>query len=145
MSETGVREDRYGSRARRRPRPVLRWLLTAAALVVLLVLSIVAYRNFGNAPIEAEQVAFDVRDDGHVHVTVQVRRDDPSDRAECVVRARAESGREVGRKEIVVPPAEGAVVQGTTLRTSARATIGEVYGCTYNVPEYLSTQQRPIG
>ncbi|MHA6798480.1 DUF4307 domain-containing protein [Bounagaea algeriensis] len=145
MADTGIRQDRYGSRARRRPRPVLRWLLIAAALVVLLLLSLVAYRNFGSAPIEAEQVAFDVRDDGHVQVTVQVRRDDPSQQAECVVRARHESGREVGRKEILVPPAEGPVVQDTTLRTSARATIGEVYGCTYNVPEYLSTQQRPFG
>ncbi|MEU6131600.1 DUF4307 domain-containing protein [Saccharopolyspora sp. NPDC047091] len=140
-----VPAGRYGSRARRTAPPAVRWGLGVLAAVVLLGVALLGYRNLGSAPIEGKQVAFEVIDDGSVHVTAEVRRDDPARPAECVIRARAESGEEVGRKEILVPPATGTVQQGTVLRTSHRATIGEVYGCTYRVPEYLSTHQRPTG
>ena len=140
-----VPEGRYGSRARRTAPPVARWVLGALALVVLAGVAVVGYQNLGSAPIEGKQIAFDVLDDGSVHVTAEVRRDDPAAPAECVIRARAESGEEVGRKEVLVPPGGGTVRLGTVLRTSHRATIGEVYGCTYRVPEYLSTHQRPTG
>lgn len=145
MTETRLPPDRYGSRGRQRSRPKLRWLLTAVTLIVLTGVAILGYRNLGTAPIEGEQVAFDVRDDHHVHITLEVQRDEPSRVAECVVRARAESGEEVGRKEVLLHPSEGITRQDAVLRTSERATIGEVYGCTYNVPEYLSSQIRPTG
>ncbi len=140
-----IPQDRYGSRARTRPRPVLRWLLTGIVLVALVGVAIVGYRNLGSAPIQGKQVAFDVLDDHSVRIVLEVQRDDPRRPADCVVRARAESGEEVGRKEVLIRPADGTATQDTVLRTSTRATIGEVYGCTYNVPEYLSTHPRPTG
>lgn len=139
MTETGIPRDRYGSRAPRKPRPVLRWLLIGIVLVLLSGVAYLGYRNLGSPPIEGEQVAFAVRDDHHVQVSIQVQRDRPNELAECVVRARAESGQEVGRKEILIHPSDGTSIEQTVLRTSARATIGEVYGCSYKVPEYLST------
>lgn len=140
-----IPQDRYGSRARSRTRPGLRWALIAVVLVALVGVAIVGYRNLGSAPIEGKQVAFEILDDHSVQIILEVQRDEPQRPADCVVRARAESGAEVGRKEVLIQPADGITRQETVLRTSARATIGEVYGCTYNVPEYLSTHLRPTG
>jgi uncharacterized protein DUF4307 len=140
-----IPQDRYGSRARKRPRPGLRWLLTALVLLALVGVAIVGYRNLGSTPIQGKQVAFEILDDHSVRIVLEVQRDEPQRPADCVVRARAESGEEVGRKEVLIQPADGTTRQDTVLRTSNRATIGEVYGCTYNVPEYLSTHTRPTG
>ncbi|WP_243789941.1 DUF4307 domain-containing protein [Saccharopolyspora gloriosae] len=140
-----VPEGRYGSRARRSVPPVARWALAGLAIAVLVAVALVGYQNLGSPPIEGKQTAFAVLDDGSMKVTAEVQRDDPAKAAACVIRGRAESGEEVGRKEILVPPADGTIQLSTVLRTSHRATIGEVYGCTYRVPEYLSTHQRPTG
>jgi hypothetical protein len=140
-----VPPDRYGSRARRRPRRWLRWCLYGLGLLAAVGAAVAGYSNLGSPPIEGKQTAFTVRDDHSLSVTVEVQRDDPRRAAECVVRARSESGDEVGRKEILIPPAGGTGRWETVLRTSARAVIGEVYGCSYNVPEYLSNPTRPTG
>jgi hypothetical protein len=146
VTQQQVPQDRYGSRARSaRTRPVLRWALLAVVLLALVGVALIGYRNLGSAPIEGKQVAFEVIDDHSVRITVEVQREDPQRPADCVVRGRAESGEEVGRREVLIHPANGVSRQDTVLRTSSRATIGEVYGCTYNVPEYLSTHTRPTG
>ncbi|WP_207954844.1 DUF4307 domain-containing protein [Saccharopolyspora elongata] len=145
MTNQQIPQDRYGSRARTRPRPALRWVLISVVLVTLVGVAIVGYRNLGSTPIQGKQIAHEVIDDHSVKIVLEVQRDEPQRPADCVVRARAESGEEVGRKEVLIQPADGTTRQETVLRTSARATIGEVYGCTYNVPEYLSTHLRPTG
>jgi hypothetical protein len=140
-----VPEGRYGSRGRKRPRPVLRWLLTGLAVLLGFGAAVAGYQNFGNTPIQGKQTAFAVLDDHSVRITLEVQRDEPQRAAECVVRARADNGDEVGRKEILIRPADDTVRQETELRTSSRATTGEVYGCSYNVPEYLSIPTPPSG
>lgn len=144
---TGARlpEDRYGSYARRRARPWVRWLLASATAVALALGTFVAYNNLGSQPITADQAAFRVLDDRSVLITIEVRRDEPQRPAACVVRARGGSGVEVGRGEVFIPPADGTKRYDSTLYTSERATTGEVYGCTYDVPEYLSSATRPTG
>lgn len=146
MTGQQLPEGRYGSRASMSPRPVLRWLLVALALAAAVLVTILGYRNLGSPPIEGKQVAFSVPDDHSVRVTLEVRRDEPHRPAECVVRARAESGDEVGRKEVLIPPSNATTVRNeTVIKTSSRSITGEVYGCSYNVPEYLSTKTRPSG
>ena len=146
MTNQQLPPERYGSRGRvARPRPVLRWSLTAVVLVALRGVAVLGYRTLGSAPIQGEQVAFRIVDDHTVQVTVEVQRDEPSKPADCVVRARAESGLEIGRREVLIRPSEGVTRQDTELTTSERAVVGEVYGCTYSVPEYLSTHTRPTG
>ncbi|KAA5837039.1 DUF4307 domain-containing protein [Saccharopolyspora hirsuta] len=141
-----IPQDRYGSRAKAtRPRPGRRWLLYAVVLVALVGVSIIGYRNLGSAPIEGKQVAFEIIDDSSVRIVVEVERDEPQRPAVCVVRSRAKSGEEIGRKEVLIQPADGVTRQETVLRTSPQPATGEVYGCTYNVPEYLSTHTRPTG
>lgn len=138
-------EGRYGSRVRGPARPWVRWLLYAVVLAVLLAVSAVAYRNLGSKPIEGKQVAFDTLDDSTVSVTVELQRQQPERPAECVLRARSYDGLEVGRKEVLLPPSEGTTRQNAVVKTSARAVVGEVYGCTYAVPPYMFHSMRPTG
>ncbi|MGW1676498.1 DUF4307 domain-containing protein [Saccharopolyspora sp. NPDC002376] len=145
MTHPQIPQDRYGARAKKRPRPALRWLVFAAVFVALLGATVLGYKNLGTAPIEGKQVSFEIIDDHSIRVVVEVRRDDPQRPAECVVRSRAKSGEEIGRKEVLIHPADGVTRQETVVRTSSQPATGEVYGCTYNVPEYLSTHTRPTG
>jgi len=123
----------------------VRWLLYAVVFALLLAVSAVAYRNLGSKPIEGKQVAFDTVDDSTVSVTVELQRQQPERPAECVLRARSYDGLEVGRKEVLVPPSEGTTRQNAVVKTSARAVVGEVYGCTYAVPPYMFHSMRPTG
>jgi hypothetical protein len=77
-------------------------------------------------------------DDGSVQVTFQVVRQQPQRPAVCIIRARSEDGDETGRKEVFIPPGGGSVLETTVLRTSRRPVTGEVYGCSYDVPAYLT-------
>lgn len=118
-------------------------MLLVAVLAAGTAVAVVAYRNLGSAPIEAEQTAFEVRDDGTVEVWFQVVRDQPERAAVCIVRARSRDGDETGRKEVYVPPGERSVVASTVLRTSRPPVTGEVYGCSYDVPVYLDPGMTP--
>lgn len=143
---TTLPQGRYGSRDRPRPR----WVAPVATAAIVLVgglVSVVAYRNLGATPIEAGQTAFDVISDDSVKITFQVVRDDPGRQAVCVIRARSVDGDEAGRKEVLIQSNNSSnsadqdrrITTGTTtLRTSKRAVTGEVFGCSYQVPEYLS-------
>lgn len=118
----------------------MRPLLGLAALAAGGAIAVLGYRNLGPAPIEGEQAAFRVVDDGAVQLTATIRRDEPGRAADCIVRALGADHAEVARKELyVAPAAPGATVVtvSTVLRTTARATTAEVYGCSYDVPCYL--------
>jgi Domain of unknown function (DUF4307) len=137
--------DRYGRRTPRTPRR-LRYLVgTVVAVAIGLVVAVVAYRNLGSQPIDAKQTSFDVVNDSSVRVSFSVTRDHPERAADCIVRARALGGEETGRREVYVPPADGVVQRTTLLRTVRRAVTGEVFGCSYTVPPYLSTTGQPSG
>ncbi len=140
MAQRTLPEGRYGSRARGPVSPVLRWALLVVALVVGGVVAWIGYQNLGTQPIESEQAAFEVLDDSSVEITVEVARDRPERPAVCIVRARSEDGDEAGRREVLVPPAEGTSRVTTVLRTSKPPVTGEVFGCSYQVPAYLSTR-----
>lgn len=145
MTEQQPLADRYGSRGRARRRPVLRWIMAAAVLLVLLGGTLIAYNNLGTQPITADRVTYEVVDEHTLRLAIEVQRDEPQRPGTCVVRARGGSGEEVGRKEVLAPPTDGTSRLETELRTTYTAKTGEVYGCTYNVPEYLSSQLRPTG
>jgi hypothetical protein len=113
--------------------------------VVAVAAVVVYYVGFGSTPIDGQQTSFTVRDDHSLSMTIEVQRDDPHRTAECVVRARSQTGSEVGRKEVLIPPSNGTVSEGTVLRTTTRAVTGEVFGCTYDGPAYLSHPMGPTG
>lgn len=131
---------RYGSRGRSTQTPRwTRWALLGGVLVLGLVVAVVGYTKFGPKPIEAKQTSFQVLDDSSIRVTIDVTRDQPDQAAVCVLEARAQDGDESGRKEVLVPPGNATTQLTTVLRTSKRAVLGEVFGCSYQVPAYLST------
>nr|WP_228046941.1 DUF4307 domain-containing protein [Saccharopolyspora sp. HNM0983] len=123
----------------------MRWALFTAVLVALVGGTLVAYNNLGTQPIEGDRITYDAVDEHTLRLAIEVQRDDPQRPAACVVRARGGAGEEVGRKEVLVPPTDGTFRLETELRTTYEGKSGEVYGCTYNVPEYLSTHLRPTG
>jgi hypothetical protein len=99
----------------------------------------VGYQNLGTKPIEAKQIAFEVLDDRSVAVTFEVVRDQPERAAVCIIRARSDDGDESGRREVYIPPGRTTAVEKTVLRSSKPPVTGEVFGCSYQVPAYLST------
>lgn len=118
-------------------------------LVVLVVVVIVAgigiafwyYRIFGGSDLKAQAVRYDTVDASTATADISLSRDDPRDPAVCVIRARDTQGAEVGRREVYFPPSPyDDTVISTTIATSGRSGLVEVYGCSYNIPEYLDTR-----
>ncbi|MBB5956273.1 hypothetical protein FHS29_002859 [Saccharothrix tamanrassetensis] len=132
-------EGRYGKP--RRPLPKwARWSLPVVAVLVGAVVAWVGYRNLGTQPVEAKQTAFEVLDEQSVEITFEVVRDTPDQAVVCIVRARSGDGDEAGRREVLVPPGADTAYATTVLRTSKQPATGEVFGCSYQVPAYLSTR-----
>lgn len=131
-----VPEGRYG-RARR---PSRRWRVWALALVALLIGSAalyVGYRNLGSAPIEAQRLGFTELPGNSMEITIGVTRDDPDRAGVCIVTVRAISGLETGRREVLVPPEETEI--SAVIRSSERPVTADVFGCSYDVPSYMSS------
>ncbi|MEU6645799.1 DUF4307 domain-containing protein [Saccharomonospora sp. NPDC046836] len=129
---------RYGSArpSPRRPGKARMWIVGALALVAGGVVAYVGYSNFGSAPIEAQRVGFAEQPGNAMEVTIDVLRDDAQRPGVCIVRVRDISGAESGRKEIYIAP--GAQRLSTVVRSITEPVTADVYGCSYNVPEYLS-------
>jgi len=140
VAQRTLPEGRYGKQAKRPMAKWLRVLLPVLGVLVGVGVALVGFRNLGTQPIEAKQTAFEVIDDGSVEVTFEVARDEPDRAAVCVIRARSEDGDETGRREVLVPPGRSTVLETTILHTSKKPVTGEVFGCSYQVPVYLSTR-----
>lgn len=138
--------SRYGRKPERRPRRRwVYWSLLAVFILAGVGVTIAYYRNFGASPITTQNAGFRVVDDHTVRITFRVNRDDPSRAADCIVRSRDAAGSETGRREVYVAPSDGPVQLTTVLHTTERASTGETYGCSYQVPKYLSRTVPPTG
>ncbi|MGW6422621.1 DUF4307 domain-containing protein [Nocardia sp. NPDC055053] len=132
--------DRYG----RKP-PVRRlWLLVVLGVGVLvagLAVAFLGFQKYGPKAIETEQLGYVVDDDSTLTVRMKVTRDSPQQAVVCFVRAMDRDGAEVGRREVLVPGSDSTSVQvTTTVKSSARASAGDIYGCTEEVPGYLRVE-----
>ncbi|MFD6389558.1 DUF4307 domain-containing protein [Nocardia sp. NPDC055029] len=132
--------DRYG----RKPPARRAWLLVVLGVGVLVAGLGVAYLGFqkyGPKAIETEQLGYVVDDDSTLTVRMKVTRDSPEQAVVCFVRAMDRDGAEVGRREVLVPGSDSTSVQvTTTVKSSARASAGDIYGCTEEVPGYLRVE-----
>jgi hypothetical protein len=98
----------------------------------------VGYQNLSAAPVSGDQLAFTLVDDSTVSIRFDVTRDDPSQPAVCILRARSLDGSETGRREVYIPPStEGVMTVTSTVRTSKPPVASDVYGCGLTVPAYL--------
>ncbi|NSC23589.1 DUF4307 domain-containing protein [Streptomyces albus subsp. chlorinus] len=78
--------------------------------------------------VSAELIKFKVVSDSAVEVHLEVRKDEGVEGV-CTLRARAESGNEVGRKSVSFPAGTSRVDEVITVRTTARATSPDLVGC----------------
>ncbi|MDI9898413.1 DUF4307 domain-containing protein [Rhodococcus sp. IEGM 1409] len=133
-------QDRYPSTTRTgSPRKWMVWALTALVIVVGGGIAYYAYGKFAVKEIETETISFDIANDATVKIRFTVTRDDSSREAMCIVRARSKDGSETGRREVYVPPSEHQTLDfNTEVKTSQPPGMADVYGCSFDVPEYLT-------
>jgi hypothetical protein len=136
---------RYGTPKSKRSRRWWYWALLGVFVVAGLIVAYVAYENLGANPIDPEVTAYHVVDDGAVTATFTVDRNHPDQAADCIIYALSADGSEVARGEVYVPPSETTIQLSATLRTDKRATTVEFYGCSYQVPSYLTKSMPPSG
>jgi hypothetical protein len=138
-------EGRYGSRGRP-PRRRTYWIVGALALILGGGAAYLAYTNLGDAPIETERTGFENLPGNAMRMSFDITRDQPGRAAVCIVRVRGEDGSEGGRKEVLIPPGETATRSvSTIIRSTNEPVTADVFGCSYQVPEYLSNATRPSG
>ena len=117
--------------------------VVAVFLVLLVGAVIVAgrvtvYRLNATPEISGEVTGVTVVDESVTEIVMTVTRDEPATPVYCIIRAQEQDKGEVGRREVYVPPSENATIQvEASIATSARAFMGDVYGCGEDIPAYL--------
>jgi hypothetical protein len=133
-------EGRYGSsHTGGEPRRWRIWVFGTLGLVVGAVVAYVGYVNLGSTPIDAQRLGFEDRPGDSMAVTIDVTREDPGRPGVCIVRVRDITGAESGRKEVLVRPGGGDTRLTTVVRSIGRPVTADVFGCSYDVPSYLSS------
>ncbi|MGQ0840822.1 DUF4307 domain-containing protein [Actinokineospora sp.] len=144
VADRALPEGRYGKpRARRSRRTTA--VLVAAGLAAGGAVAYLAYTNLGTAPIETERTAFGNLPGNRMQLTFDVTRTTPERPAVCIVRVRGIDGQEGGRKEVYIPPGAPSVRMSTVISSASEPVTADVFGCSYQVPAYLSTVQPPTG
>ncbi|WP_149185163.1 DUF4307 domain-containing protein [Streptomyces sp. TRM49041] len=131
MSVTGERlpEGRYGRAAEERTDRRLKIVGSVLGVGLVALVGWFGYDYIAGQKVSAELIKFDVAAEDRVDVHLEVRKQDDA-KGYCTVRALAESGAEVGRKEVRFDQASQRVDQVVAVRTTARATAAELLGCT---------------
>jgi hypothetical protein len=132
-------EGRYGVTRPRSGGTTRRWVLGAAGVLFGCGIAYLGYVNLGSPPIDAERVGYDPLDTSSVKIIFDVTRDQPQRPAVCVVRALALDGSEGGRREVLIPPGRSSTRVSAVIRSAADPVTADVFGCSYQVPAYLST------
>ncbi|RPA12120.1 DUF4307 domain-containing protein [Gordonia sp. OPL2] len=118
-----------------------RWFIGLSALVVVVGvgLATLGYSKFASPDVSGEATGYQIVDPSTVAVQFTVTRNDPSQAVACVVRGRSLDGDESGRREILIPGGtQTQIGMRTEVITSKPPVIGEVFGCTTDVPAYLT-------
>jgi hypothetical protein len=134
-----VPHERYGGAPM--PEATRRRLVMGLGALVTAALvggAVAAYQRFEGNDVEGKMAAYEVIDDQTVAVTISVTRKDPAMPVVCIVRARSRDGAEIGRREVLVEPAEVKTIQLTAeVKSYQRPLVGDIYGCGTAVPPYL--------
>lgn len=145
MAVRDLPAGRYGTPKSKATRRWWYWGLLTLFVIAGLIVAYVAYQNLGATPLDPEVTTYHVVDDRTVTATFTVARNHPKQAADCIIYALAGDGSEVARSEVYVPPSETTIQLSVTLRTYERATTVEFYGCSYQVPSYLTKSMPPSG
>jgi hypothetical protein len=119
--------DRYGRSTSRRTRTLV---IAAIAVVVLAAVGWFAWASYASRDsATGTDVGFHVIDDASITVTFDVTKPHQKT-ATCVVQALDSGFAVVGTARVQVGPADSGVVRRTaTIRTTNRATTGQVSSC----------------
>lgn len=116
--------------------------LFCIALVAGLALAIAMYLRTANEH-TVTGATTDVKtiDENTFELTVDIEREDTDAASYCIVTALNYDVAEVGRREILIPEGGNSTQRMVIhIATTESAVSGDVYGCSYTVPEYLSEQ-----
>lgn len=115
-------------------------ILSIGVVLLGLALAFFAYNKFDGDDVEGRSIAYNLVDESTISIRFTVTRENPSDSAVCIVRARSQDGSETGRREVYLSPSNDGTVEVTTrIRTSQRPAMADIYGCGTTVPGYLTT------
>ncbi|CAL9304611.1 MULTISPECIES: DUF4307 domain-containing protein [unclassified Streptomyces] len=130
MGVTGERlpEGRYGRAAEARTDRGLKIVGSVLGAGLLALIGWFGYDYIAGQKVSGELIKFDVVAADRVDAHLEVRKADGA-KGYCTVRALAESGAEVGRKEIRFDQAATRVDEVVTIRTTELATAAELLGC----------------
>ncbi|GAC49097.1 DUF4307 domain-containing protein [Gordonia aichiensis] len=117
------------------------WFIASAVAVVIIgvILAAIGYNKFADPDVSGQATGYEILDNSSVAVLYTVTRKDPTRPVACVVRARVKDGSEAGRREVLVPPGTQQEGLRTVVKTSGPPVIGEVFGCSTDVPTYLTS------
>ncbi|MFG3495180.1 DUF4307 domain-containing protein [Streptomyces sp. NPDC047928] len=129
--EGGVRlpEGRYGRPAEERTDRGLKVVGAVLGTGLIALVGWFGYDYIAGQRISAEMIKFDVSAADHVQVHLEVRKETAAT-GYCTLRALAESGAEVGRKDVRFDQRQDRIDQVVTVRTTEKATAAELLGCT---------------
>ncbi|MBC9717701.1 DUF4307 domain-containing protein [Streptomyces sp. TRM66268-LWL] len=123
-------EARYGASSDERAD---RKLKIIGAVLGVLLLGIVGWFGYdyisGKKAFSGELIASKVVSASEVEVKLDIRKDAGTSGV-CTVRALAESGAEVGRKDVAFDQRTDQITKVFTLRTTEKATAAELVSCT---------------
>ncbi|MHC0430799.1 DUF4307 domain-containing protein [Streptomyces sp. O3] len=128
-SDAGPPDGRYGRSAEARTDRRLKVVGAALGAALLGVVGWLGYHyvSAGNA-FSGEMITFEVVSDSEVTARLEIRKD-PATPGVCTLRALAESGAEVGRKDFSFDEREKLLVERVGMRTTTRATSVELLAC----------------
>jgi hypothetical protein len=122
---------RYGRRRDGRRRPIVPIVVLALVVAASVLLSVKLYQRFGQTDYQAQIVGWQPTTDTTMTIKFTVKV--PAGKsAECVLRARDYGGNEVGRRTVVVKPADAsatAIEADEPVTTTKRGSVGDVVGC----------------
>ncbi|KAF0649475.1 MULTISPECIES: DUF4307 domain-containing protein [Streptomyces] len=131
MGVTGERlpEGRYGRAAEARADRGLKIAGAVLGAGLLALIGWFGYDYIAGQKVSGEMIKFDIAAADRVDVHLEVRKADGA-KGYCTVRALAESGAEVGRKEVRFDQAAARIDEVVAVRTTERATAAQLLGCT---------------
>ncbi|MFI5757407.1 DUF4307 domain-containing protein [Streptomyces sp. NPDC051569] len=127
-----VREElppgRYGRSADQRADHKLKIMGAVLGLAAVALIGWFGYHYVAGQGVSGEIIKFKRISATEVEVHLEVRKDRDAT-GTCTLRSLAESGNEVGRKDVRFTPGETRIDQIVTVRTTESATSTELLGC----------------
>ncbi|WP_156723305.1 DUF4307 domain-containing protein [Streptomyces apocyni] len=126
---SAVPDGRYGRSAEARVDRKLKIVGAALGVLLLGFVGWIGYHYVSAAnAFSGEMITFKVLSEDEVQARLEIRKD-PETPGVCTLRAIAESGAEVGRKDFSVDDRASLVVADLTMRTTDEATSVELVAC----------------